>query len=400
MSGRSRDRARTRCGGKTPRVLYSFDFTSQSAGAVSLPTGITFARASSGHTVQDGASAIVTAGITSNDVGRVGRLSSAHSYGLYVEPARTNQSARPLDASLLPYGSWASVTTGQTDPAGGTTAVYCTVVSGGVGRYDETGNNTGSMTVSSWIRRGSGSGVYQLVNGSVTTNVARSATAGVEWGRVDLTHSPFAAQHCFYLEMDGRDSTASGGIAAGARQAVLAYRQIENGKYPTSVIWAAGGPVTRAAERLSIDSTRAAASLVGGRLGVYLRLRALAASSELGSGEGRLLGWAAGEVFVDPTSTYIKAIDVAAVSQTANSVISWARGDLLEFAIEVGAGTTAIRWRVNSAAVNTASFSVTNNALAALDLSAGLDVCNNAASAQMPGIVEKVVTFAPGWGPM
>lgn len=389
---------------RTGRIAHRFqpiitwDFTTQTAGAVVLPTDWLFTRASSGYSVQDGANALVASGF-GVDVGRVGRLSSAQNYGLFVEPARTNQSARPLDASLLPYGSWASVTTGQTDPAGGTTGVYCTVVSGGVGRYDETGNNTGPVTVSNWMRRGAGSGVYQKLNSNGVTNTASGGTAAVAWARYDLTHGPFAAQHCFYLEMDGRDFTASGGIAAGARQAVLAYRQIELGAYPTSVMFAAAGPVTRAGERPRINGTAASALLVGGRLSVYIKLRALAASSELAAIEGYLLAWAAGQVFIDGATKYIYAWNGSPDSQTAAAAISWARYDLLEFVIEVGSGRTNFRWRVNGGAINTANFSVSDDSLAALNLSAGLDVCNVGAAAQMPCILEKFIPCVPGYTP-
>lgn len=406
MPGRSRDRARSRAGGKTPRVLYSFDFTSQSAGAVSLPTGLTFARASSGHTVQDGASALVTSGITSNDVGRIGRLSSSQSYGLYLEPARTNvygYANTPDLASGTAGSSGSTFTTGRTGPGGASTATRVQQNSGTFSRYHSitTAGASTPYTLSTWVAQGLGSGAYLICAPySGTLGAAITGTAGASWSRVANTYTYPSTSAANLVGEDGR-ANAPSGASAGARDVDLSYIQFEVGSYPTSAIVTSGGSTaTRAGERLSIDGTRAAASVVNGRLGVYLRLRALAASSELAATEGYLLAWSGGAVFVDGANKYIYAYSGANDSQTANSAISWARGDLLEFAIEVGAGTSALRWRVNGGTVNVASFSVQNDSLGSLDLSAGMDICNTAASAQMPSIVEKVVTFAPGWGPM
>lgn len=380
-------------------ALFVWDFTQQSPGAIVLPTGITFARASSGHTVQTGTSTLTSTGITSNNVGRIGRVLDAHSLGLFIEPARLQYSSSPTAPASLPYGTWGAITTGQTDPSGGATAADCTVnyPSVSVGRYDQTGAVSTPMTCSFWAQKGSGSGSYQLVVSNGTSIIAKGGTAGTAWARDSLTYTSFAAQSCYFLSMDNRDWTSTGGTTAGARRAVLANHQIEAGKYPTSFITTYN--VTRAGERVSLDSTRAAQSTVGGRIAIYLRFRALAASTELGSGEGRLLAWAAGEVFVDPASLYLKAIDGSTYSQTANSAISWSRYDLLEFVIEVGAGKSAIRWRVNGGSTNTASFSSRDDTLGALSLSAGLDVCNNAAGAQMPCILEKLIPYVPGRTP-
>ena len=342
---------------------------------------------------------ILGGAIASNNVGRIGRVLDAHSLGLFVEPSRLQYGSSPTAPASLPYGTWNAITTGQTDPSGGTTAADCTVNYPGasVGKYDQTGAVSTPMTCSVWVQKGSGSGSYQLVVSNGTSNIAKGGTAGTAWTRDSLTYTSFSAQSCYFLSMDNRDWTATGGTTAGARRAVLANHQIEAGKYPTSFIGTYN--VTRAGERLSLDSTRAAQSLVGGRIAIYLRFRPLAASSELGSGEGRLLAWAAGEVFVDPTSLYLKAIDGALYSQTANSAISWSRYDLLEFVIEVGAGKSAIRWRVNGGSTNTASFSTKDDTLGALNLSAGLDVCNNAAGAQMPCVLEKLIPYVPGRAP-
>lgn len=405
MPGRSRGRARARAGGKTPRVLYSFDFTSQSAGAVSLPTGLTFARASSGHTVQDGASAIVTSGITSNDVGRVGRLSSAHSYGLYVEPARTNLILRSREIENAAWTAGSGVTTtanADAGPDGATLADRSNVGLGGYSRYQSVTSSIGqTYAFSQWIAARTSAQNHRatLTETLSSYTVLATTSAPTTWQRI-ASSKVATTTSVLLLPCDGFDRSGTGGPGAQAMDFFTDLHQVELGKYPTSAIVTAGAAATRAGERLSIDGTRAAASVVNGRLGVYIRLRALAASSELASTEGYLLSWATGAVLVDGTNKYLYAYDGSPDSQTANNAFSCARYDSIEFAIEVGAGPTALRWRVNGATTNTADFSVQNDSLGSLDLSAGLDVCNAAAGGQFPSIVEKVVTFAPGWGPM
>ncbi len=387
----------------TSATLFVWDFTQLTPGALVLPTGLTFARASSGHTVQNGASAIITSGITSNDVGRIGRLSSAQNYGIFVEPARTNLYGYSRTASVAPgtAGHSCTYTTGRTGPDGTANAIRGQTPSGGYSRFQSLSAVTGAHTLSAWAQAGLGSGAYQVVGAySGTTGAAVQGTVGASWARVASVGFSYPAASVPNVNpWDGR-ANGTLGTSAAARDCDLDFIQFEAGSYPTSAIVTSGGSTaTRAGERLRIDGTRAAASVVGGRLGVYLRLRALAASSELASTEGYLLRWAAGAVFVDGANKYLYAYDGSPDSQTANSVISWSRYDLLEFVVEVGAGTTALRWRVNGGSTNTASFSVQNDSLGSLDLSAGLDVCNAAAAAQMPSIVEVVSTFVPGRGP-
>jgi hypothetical protein len=389
-----------RVGGYQP--LFVWDFTQQSPGALVLPTGLTFARASSGHTVQDGVAALITTGITSNDVGRIGRLSSAHSYGLFVEPARTNLVVQARRPDLLPNGSFASTSGGQSDPLGGTAAYRCQTLSGSLGRFYATaGAVTGSYSGSYWVRQGAGSGVYQLVAGN-TNRALAAGTAAATWARVSATHS-FPTETAYYLPLDGRDFSAVGGLTAGDRDAVLDLLQFELGKYPSSAIVTSGGTATRAAERLTIDSTRTAASLVSGRLGVYLRFRALSARSELGAADGQILsdsdaGLSYG-VWVDSAGVVKSEVSGTVASESAAAALTWARGDLVEIATEIGAGKALFRWRVNGGAVTTVSFEVVDSTHGAITPPAGIDVLCAGTSWVTPGILEVVGTFVPRRGP-
>lgn len=392
MLSLARDRSRM----QRPKcaTLFVWDFTQQSAGALVLPAGLTFARASSGHTVQDGADALITSGITSNDVGRIGRLLAAQSYGLFMEPARTNliTNSRNLTAAGWAAGSGATTTAAYAaGPDGASNASRTQITSGGFSKYFATGGPN-ARCFSAWGKALSGLWVPALEI-TVQANSLWSSSAATTWARADF----YSTTTAYAVPCDARSVYT--GTTAAARDVLTDFHQLEAAKYPSSAIVTSGGTATRAGERAAIDSAHAAASVVNGRLGVYLKLRALAASTELAATEGTLLAWLTGSVYVDPTSLFLKAIDGSTYSQTANAVISWSRYDLLEFAIEVGAGKSAIRWRVNGGTTNAAVFSTRDDTIGALNLSAGLDFCNTAAAGQMPSIIERLSTFIPGRAP-
>lgn len=390
--------------------LFVWDFTTMSPGGIVMPTGMTFTRASSRHSVQIDANTLVTSGL-GTDVPAVGRLSSAHSLGLFVEPARTNRlyASSAFDGSYWGRTAGLTITSPEAPPTGSGTAQRVAMDASTRAVYGVVPGNgfrvlagTESYTISAWLKRVSGAGAGPLQigmrNGTSTAGIfAGSATVSDSaWARYAASKSFVLADVDVYaIPTEGANRTALGGLSAAARDGLVWGVQQEAGMYPTSLIPTTTTSLTRAGERAAIDSTRAAASVVNGRLGVYLKLRALAASTELAATEGTLLAWLTGSVYVDPTSLFLKAIDGSTYSQTANAVISWSRYDLLEFAIEVGAGKSAMRWRVNGGATNAAVFSTRDDTIGALNLSAGLDFCNTAAAGQMPSIVEKLIPFVP-----
>lgn len=392
--------------------IFDWDFTQQSPGALVLPTGLTFARASSGHTVQTGDSTIVTTGITSNDIGRIGRLSDSHSRGLFIEPARTNSCRYSRSMNVAPGALNGSVTytTGRTGPDGTTNAIRGQIGSGAYANYDTVpssgafASNT-QMVFSAWVKQGSGSGAYQF-NAAYggTTGAAAGGIAGANWSRVaSATFTYPAGSACYPVGWDGR-ANATISSSAGARDCEIDFAQVEAGKYPTSAIITSGGSsATRAAERLTIDSTRATQATVNGRLGFYVRFRAIAALTEMdGSAEGQILLGVGSTcyVWISPSSRYILLGDGGSkYSQTANSVITWARGDLVEMVMEIGNGVSAFRWRINGGSVNTAAFTARNDSLDPIVPSSGLDVLCAGTSWHTPAVLERATLFVPGRGP-
>lgn len=391
-------------------ALFVWDFTQQSPGALVLPTGLTFARASSGHTVQTGTSTIVTSGITSNDIGRIGRLSDSHSRGLFIEPARTNvygYANTPSLASGTAGSSGSTFTTGRTGPDGGTTATRVQQTSGTFSRYHSitTAGASTPYTLSAWLAQGLGTGAYLVCAPYAgTTGAAITGTAGASWSRASNLFTYPSTSGANLVGEDGR-ANAPSGASAGARDVDLAYIQFEVGSYPTSAILTSGGATaTRAAERLTIDSTRATQATVNGRLGFYVRFRAIAALTEMdATTEGQIL-FGVGttcSVWISAALRYILIEDATGSkwSQTANSVITWARGDLVEMAMELGNGVSNFRWRINGGSVNTASFTARNDSLDPIVPSGGLDVLCAGTSWHTPAVIERATLFVPGRGP-
>lgn len=384
--------------------LFTWDFTQQSPGALVLPTGLTFARASSGHTVQTGDSTLVTAGIGSNDVGRIGRLASAYNYGVFIEPARTNSYGRSRSANLASgtAGATTTYTTGRTGPDGTANAIRGQTASGAYSRFEAIGPITGNHVLSAWAAQGLGSGAYQVVGAYAgTTGAATGGTASAAWSRVVSATFPYPAASTAYINpWDGR-ANATLGSSAGARDCDLDFVQFEAGKYPTSAIITSGGSsATRAAERLTIDSTRSAASIVRGRLAIRLRFRAIAGLSALNYlSEGQLFESEDHEVgaWIPSNSRQIIVYANGSQSITASSTITWNAGDLLEFYFELGAGKPLCKWRVNSGAWNTAVWSVRDDTLAALSFTGGIDIMNRGGVWHTPAVLELMNTFVPGY---
>jgi hypothetical protein len=258
------------------------------------------------------------------------------------------------------------------------------------------------MTLSAWVKQGSGSGAYQFNAAHAgTTGAAAGGTAGANWSRVASASFVYpSGTACYPVGWDGRANTTIAS-SAGARDCEIDFVQIEAGGYATSAIITSGGSTaTRAAERLTINSAVTSPVVRQGRLGCYLRFRAIAGLTSMSSSaEGNLL-FGVGttcSVWISASSRYIY-MDAggAQYSQTANSVINWSAGDLVEVQLELGNGKSKFRWRINGGATNTASFTTQDDTLGAVSLASGLDVLSSGTNWHTPGVLEKVVLYLPG----
>ena len=404
MPGRARDRARSRRG-VSGSVLAEFDFTTQSAGAASLPSGLTFARASSGYTVQTGTSTLTTTGVTSDNVARVGKLADAHSNGIFIEPARTNLYGYSRSANLASgtAGHSCTYTTGRTGPDGGTSAIRGQTPSGGYSRFQTLAPVTGNHTLSTWAAAGLGSGAYQVVGAYTgTTGAAVRGTASAAWGRVASAAFDYpAASSPTVNPWDGR-ANATLGSSAGARDCDLDFVQFEAGKYATSAIVTSGGSTaTRAAEILTVNGAVTSPVARQGRLGCYLRFRAIAARSALtAASEGNLFTDADGDwyVWVNGSNGLVEIGkgDTSKLSASASNAITWSAGDLVEIAAQFGNGKSRLRYRINVGTATDISFSAQDDTFGALAAANGIYVCSDGTTYHTPSVVEKVVLYLPG----
>ena len=385
--------------------LFDWDFTQQSPGALVLPTGLVFARASSGHTVQTGTNGLIVGGaIASNDVGRIGRLADAHSYGIFVEPARTNLAHRSREIATSPWLTGSTVATtadAAAGPDGASSADRSNVTSGGFSNYQPiTTVNGTTYAFSTWIAARSSAQNHRVAFSETVSayTLVSTSNAPTTWQRVSGTRAATATT-CYLVPCDGSNRTGTGGPAAMALDFFTDFAQVEAGKYPTSAIITTGSTATRAAERLTIDSTRATASIVGGRLAIYLRFRATAALSALDYlSEGQLFESSDHEVgaWIPSNSRQIIVYANGSQSITASSAIALNAVDLIEFYFELGAGKTLCKWRVNNGAWNTAVWSVRDDSFAALSFTGGIDIMNSGGVWQMPGVLERLTTLTPG----
>jgi hypothetical protein len=259
--------------------------------------------------------------------------------------------------------------------------------------------------ISAWVKQGSGSGAFQIdAPYAGTTGAGVNGSAGALWTRVTSANFPYGGTTPNFDASDGR-ANATLGSSAGARDCVLYGLQFEDKKYPTSLVITSGGSTaTRAAERLTIDSTRATQAMVNGRLGFHVRFRAIAALTSMNSSaEGQIFCDAGGSptfgARIDASSRYIYLNTGSKWSQTANSVITWARGDLVEMVMELGNGVSNFRWRINGGSVNTASFTARNDVLDPIVPSSGIDVLCVGTSWHTPAVIERATLFVPGRGP-
>lgn len=395
--------------------LFTWDFTQQSPGALVLPTGLSFARASSGHSVQTGTNALLVGGaIASNDVARIGRLLDAHSYGILIEPARTNLLLNNRDQSAAGWAAGYQNTqtyNAAAGPDGSVVATRNATLSGGYSRYQVLSLTVGqTYAASAWIRAESGTSEYRVGllkdSGSWTYAGGPGQTVDTSWARKSLVRViPTGGATNVFFSFDGVARVTPSSVAAQAADLYSDMGQVELGKYPTSAIITTGSTATRAAERLTVDSTRATQATVNGRLGFYVRFRAIAALTSMdAAAEGQIL-FGVGttcSVWISPTSRCVIINDASGTkwSQTANSVITWARGDLVEMAAEMGNGPSFFRWRINAGTVNHASFTVRNDSLDPIVPSSGLDVMCAGTNWHTPAVIEQVLLYVPGFGPM
>lgn len=397
-------------------VVFDWDFTKQTAGGATVPSGLAFSRTGSGYSVQDGDNAVLlSGGFTSDNVPRIGRLSSAHSYGMFLEPERTNLALHSRDQSNAVWnaGSLNTPTYNQfAGPDGQVLADRNVTTSGGYSKYQVLTLTVGqTYTASGWLRSVAASSEYRLallLNASSWTYAGGPGyTVGQAWERKSLVRgiSAGGATNVF-MAFDGTARATPSVVAAQAADLYSDMLQVELGPSPSSYIPTTTTAVTRSLERLYMPQTEARSFLAGGRVGFYFKFRALrniiGASTSTEGFLVRSVGITpAFSVQILGNSQQLVISDGVNQSITATLQFSFVIGDLVELWVEFGNGKSRVKWRINGGAVTTAIFSVVDQELDKLNpLVTGIDLLSYNTVGVTHSIVERVMALLPGESPL
>ena len=185
------------------------------------------------------------------------KMGVASDYWYLLEGTRINY----LNWTNFTHASWviggsATLTVGETDPAGGAGAVRLTALSGNnLVSKSVTGAAAIARTTSTWLRQGPGTGDWAIQNTfGGTGEIAKGGTAAVAWTRVTLITDATTGSAWTYQPVNGNNLVANGGPAAGDRDCVEWGPQMENGNFASSFIENnTAGSLTRQADQLAVN---------------------------------------------------------------------------------------------------------------------------------------------------
>jgi hypothetical protein len=387
------------------RPLYSLDLTalglsngSNSATLRTLLDRVSVARASS-TTVQTAIGALVASSIGVDDpaLGDFG-----YGQGLIHWPSRTNRviNATTFGGADWSVGSGATRTSGKSDPTGGTGAYEITATSGNFGLAEtiQTGSDT-RLFGSLWLRAASASVAGDnLFRATAATRAYDTVAVPTTWVRRILDSGTMAAQSTAIVLVDGRDFSASGGSAAGARDHFVYGVQREAGTYATDLILTSGAAATRAGQQIKLATT---GLFSAGRFGMWLRY--VAGCSIGGSNDEtaamRFATIDANNFVSINQTTGVPTVTVAGAGFTASSGATNAIGDVVDLWVEAGGTSlqTVVKARKNGGATSTLGTS--GSPQGAITEPSTMDLLCNGTASQLPGALQRVEVYAAGSRP-
>jgi hypothetical protein len=282
---------------------------------------------------------------------RIGRLAIDDPPALLIEPEATNDHTFwrgvPTIAGLIRAGNseTSCAASGIAGPDGTGDATRYQIASGGWCRnYYDAAAGALEYTASAFVRHATGTG-----NDTISSTETKSSAAALTTAWVRISSSTTGSSNGYHLPVDGRERAAFGGAAAGARDVLVDFQQMELGAIATSPI---PSGATRTAEAMAFPDALST-YLVGGRLKIALRLRPLAARASYKTTVAQYFWYVDADNYLlfQPASGAL-LLRVGGTNDGPVATISWTADDVLEIYCECGgAAAGTIVWRTNNGAL-------------------------------------------------
>lgn len=306
--------------------LPAFDFSSISAGASSLPDGLTLTRASSNDSVQTGTSSIVTS-IAAN-AARIGRRVDSDPVALVIEESRSNlvSTARAMTGTGWTAGA-GTATAGQSSPDGTSNATRQQTTSAQFCAYFTRAVADGAVLISAWAKATSAPFTSTTQFGSANTNFSLTTA----WQRVSAT---FTAAGTYFI-------TAQNAGGAVSQDASWDLFQIEAGAFATE--WIPQGS-TRSADRLVLSKKHDS----GGRVGIEVVFQPKGARSSYSADPFVIRGSGTDYVQINCTTGVVTCASGGTTYATPIG-IDWSANDTVKLYVELGGSASPlVVYQINS----------------------------------------------------
>lgn len=369
-------------------LVYEADFTYQSPGVVTMPSWLSFSRASNA-TVQTSATTVnASIGV---DQARLGDDGAGHR-GLVIEEPRTNY--QPTSSPSTWTNAGAVITT-VTGPAGTSTAGSVEDASATVQAY--AANTVSGLTISTvtyiascWaIDLSAGVGGAISYNTNVVPQIIVNRPLAV-WTKFVGTPSVASVTSATSSAVP----TTLGNVALLGK-AAYEFCQLENGNFPTESIVTTGTAATRAGDRLWIADCSPV--MVGGQ--TSMEVAGYMKGQYTLYKNSQILFFFDGNNSVKITQGFV-VVTVNGVALTSTNTYAFNKNDFVEVWVQVGNGIPHASMRVNGGSVIRFTFPATVQD--ALPTSGSVDLlCASAGGNQFIARVTKIRFYKlnqkPSW---
>jgi len=320
-----------------------FTFRVGSFGFASSFTGMpqfTVTKAASSETIQWGAGLVFDVSFLAGVPNTIlwGRPDDTRNGGVIVDGPSTQLVLDPRNFGTANWalggGASRAQVPAQTTPLGGTNAWRVDAPSGvfGVGENAASGS-AGVVTVSSYVLSANGGPPGFNLFLTPTPRVPNNGGAAASWARLAATGT--ATSSSAIVPVDGRDQTAFGGLAPGARSAYVDFAQRE--ALPFATEWFPSG--TRPARYLTMGAAYVAPFISGGQLGIEL---VYAPRGAVGYAGTAYLWWMDANNYIALNcATGVLTVRVGGVNNTT-SPVAWSALEELRFFVQFGGGLPTV----------------------------------------------------------